>query len=195
MFFVSILQEPSPIETMRRRYAFFLIACLLLVSADATASTWSKASFKQVYKRAQEQAGQAEQRIPSMDDCFCKLNGEVDECNCKIDYIDKFNNYKIHPRINALVSQHNFFRYIKINLKKICQFWPDDARCSLKDCHVTTCSEDDLPEHFKKHFQEQQAKALQQQQKQQLNNANSENNEVNFKSTRFFLSTTQFLLD
>lgn len=87
----------------------------------------------------------------SANDCFCKLTGDVDDCNCKIDYIDKFNNYQVHPRLRALV-QHSYFRYIKINLKKICQFWPDDARCSLKDCHVTTCSEEDLPDHFKKYF-------------------------------------------
>ena len=78
--------------------------------------------------------------MPNLENCFCKLNGDVDDCNCKIDYIDKFNNYQIHPRISSLV-QSNYFRFIKINLKKICQFWPDDARCSLKDCHVQVCSE------------------------------------------------------
>lgn len=63
----------------------------------------------------------------------------VDDCDCKIEKIDKFNNYKFHPLISTLVEK-DYFRYIRINLKKICQFWPDDARCSLKDCHIKVCS-------------------------------------------------------
>ncbi len=80
-----------------------------------------------------------------------KLNGDVDDCHCKVENIDKFNNYRIYPRIKTLM-QKDYFRYIKVNLKKICQFWSDDARCSLKDCHVQICTEDDLPANFKSFF-------------------------------------------
>jgi len=85
------------------------------------------------------------------DQCFCKLNGEVDDCQCKIEYIDKFNNYRIQPFISNLM-QKDYFRFVKVNLKKICQFWPDDARCSLRDCHVKSCEEEELPEKFRKYF-------------------------------------------
>lgn len=63
----------------------------------------------------------------------------MEDCDCKIEKIDKFNNYKFHPLISTLV-QKDYFRYIRVNLKKICQFWPDDAKCSLRDCHITVCN-------------------------------------------------------
>jgi hypothetical protein len=81
-----------------------------------------------------------DKNVPSLDQCFCKLKGDVDDCNCKIDYIDKYNNYRLHPRINNLIETP-YFRYIKMNINKICQFWADDARCSLRDCHVKVCNE------------------------------------------------------
>lgn len=85
--------------------------------------------------------------------CFCKLNGEVDDCECKIESIDKFNNYKIYPRLKSLV-QKDYFRYIKLNLKKECKFWPsNDGKCALKDCHVEICNEDDLPKDFVTYFE------------------------------------------
>ena len=69
-----------------------------------------------------------------------KLYGEVDDCECKIENIDKFNNYRIYPRLSMLVKK-DYFRFIKVNLNKICRFWPDDARCSIKDCQLKKCSE------------------------------------------------------
>lgn len=84
----------------------------------------------------------------SSDQCFCKLNGDVDDCECKVETLDAFNNYKVHPRVRSLV-QKNYFRYIQLNLNKICKFWSDDAKCSLKDCHVKVCTEDDLPASFR----------------------------------------------
>lgn len=87
--------------------------------------------------------------------CFCKLREEVDDCDCKIESIDKFNNYQVHPRVNALVEK-DYFRFIKLNLNKICQFWTDDARCSLKDCHVKACNQDDLPASFRNIINQQE---------------------------------------
>ncbi|CAF0852159.1 unnamed protein product [Brachionus calyciflorus] len=92
------------------------------------------------------------------DKCFCKLREEVDDCECKIESIDKLNNYQVHPRINTIV-QKDYFRFIKLNLNKICQFWTDDARCSLKDCHVKSCNQDDLPASFRNIINQQDENA------------------------------------
>jgi hypothetical protein len=59
----------------------------------------------------------------------------------------------MYPRISMLV-QKDYFRFIKVNLNKICQFWPDDAKCGLKDCQLKECNQDDLPNNFKSYFQE-----------------------------------------
>ena len=80
--------------------------------------------------------------------CFCKLQGEIDDCSCSIESVDSFNNLKIYPRLNSLLSQ-DYFRYFRTNLQKECPFWPDDSRCSLKDCHVNGCSEEELPDGLK----------------------------------------------
>lgn len=80
--------------------------------------------------------------------CFCQLQGMVDDCQCNIDTIDHFNNYKIYPVLNSLL-QKDYFRFFKVNLKHPCPFWPDDGRCALRDCSVTTCSEDSIPQSLK----------------------------------------------
>lgn len=79
----------------------------------------------------------------SDDSCFCKLEGEVDDCLCSVASIDSLNNNKIFPRLQSLLTK-NYFRYFKVNLKKPCPFWSDDSRCALKDCHVV-CEKDNVP--------------------------------------------------
>jgi hypothetical protein len=70
-----------------------------------------------------------------------KLLGRVDDSNnASIELIDKFNNFRLLPIINSLV-QKDYFRYFKVNMKKVCQFWANDARCSLKDCHIQVCND------------------------------------------------------
>ncbi|WAR18443.1 ERO1B-like protein [Mya arenaria] len=76
--------------------------------------------------------------------CFCKLNGEVDDCQCKVESLDSLNNDQIYPRMKSLLSR-NFFRYFKVNLHKECPFWADDSRCAMKNCAVEMCTQDDLP--------------------------------------------------
>ncbi|XP_071165762.1 ERO1-like protein alpha isoform X3 [Mytilus edulis] len=76
--------------------------------------------------------------------CFCKLQGEVDDCKCKVETLDSINNQKIYPRLQSLLSK-DYFRYFKVNLKKTCPFWSDDSRCALKDCHVDMCNQDEIP--------------------------------------------------
>ncbi|XP_061183412.1 ERO1-like protein beta [Saccostrea echinata] len=80
--------------------------------------------------------------------CFCKLQGEVDDCSCKVENLDSLNNKKIYPILKSLL-QRDYFRYFKVNLMKPCPFWSDDSRCALKDCHVQSCSEDQVPEGLK----------------------------------------------
>lgn len=80
--------------------------------------------------------------------CFCKLKGEIDDCSCSVESVDSFNNLKVYPRLNSLLSR-DYFRFWRANLQKECRFWADDGRCSLKDCHVNGCSEDELPDGLK----------------------------------------------
>ncbi|KAK7104719.1 hypothetical protein V1264_019389 [Littorina saxatilis] len=78
------------------------------------------------------------------DACFCKLQGEVDDCSCKVESLDSLNNNKIYPRLKSLMT-NNYFKYFKVNLKKRCPFWTDDSRCAMKDCHVNVCEPDSVP--------------------------------------------------
>uniref|UniRef100_A0A023FPJ4 Putative endoplasmic reticulum oxidoreductin-1-like protein n=1 Tax=Amblyomma cajennense TaxID=34607 RepID=A0A023FPJ4_AMBCJ len=82
--------------------------------------------------------------------CFCLLQGQVDDCACNIDTIDHFNNFKVYPILKSLL-QKDYFRFFKVNLKRPCPFWADDSRCALRDCSVTTCSEDSLPQSLRGH--------------------------------------------
>uniref|UniRef100_A0A3P8QDK4 Endoplasmic reticulum oxidoreductase beta n=1 Tax=Astatotilapia calliptera TaxID=8154 RepID=A0A3P8QDK4_ASTCA len=72
--------------------------------------------------------------------CFCHLTGVLDDCFCDVESIDIFNNLKIYPRIRKL-TERDYFRYYRVNLKRPCPFWPDDGHCSIKDCHVEPCPE------------------------------------------------------
>ncbi|XP_041977793.1 ero1-like protein isoform X2 [Aricia agestis] len=76
--------------------------------------------------------------------CFEALHGALGDCSCNVDTIDYFNNVKIFPRIQSLVSK-DYFRFFKVNLKKECPFWADDSRCAMKYCHIKTCSQESVP--------------------------------------------------
>lgn len=76
--------------------------------------------------------------------CFDELHGALGDCSCNVDTIDYFNNVKIFPRIQSLVSK-DYFRFYKVNLKKECPFWVDDSRCAMKYCHIKTCTQESVP--------------------------------------------------
>ncbi|KAI3352671.1 hypothetical protein L3Q82_020128 [Scortum barcoo] len=76
--------------------------------------------------------------------CFCQLTGVLDDCFCDVESIDVFNNFKIYPRIKKL-TEKDYFRYYRVNLKRPCPFWPDDGQCAIKDCHVEPCPESKIP--------------------------------------------------
>uniref|UniRef100_A0A1B0DI98 Uncharacterized protein n=2 Tax=Phlebotomus papatasi TaxID=29031 RepID=A0A1B0DI98_PHLPP len=80
--------------------------------------------------------------------CFCQLEGTIDDCTCNVDTVDHFNNMKIYPRLNSLLSS-DYFRFYKVNLKQQCPFWADDSRCAMKFCSVQPCDERDVPEGIK----------------------------------------------
>uniref|UniRef100_A0A3B4AE94 Uncharacterized protein n=1 Tax=Periophthalmus magnuspinnatus TaxID=409849 RepID=A0A3B4AE94_9GOBI len=68
------------------------------------------------------------------------LTGDLDDCFCDVESIDVFNNFKIYPKIKKL-TERDYFRYYRVNLKRPCPFWPDDSHCDIKDCHVEPCPE------------------------------------------------------
>uniref|UniRef100_A0A3B4XWL2 Endoplasmic reticulum oxidoreductase 1 beta n=1 Tax=Seriola lalandi dorsalis TaxID=1841481 RepID=A0A3B4XWL2_SERLL len=69
-----------------------------------------------------------------------QLTGVLDDCFCDVESIDVFNNFNIYPLVQKL-TERDYFRYYRVNLKRPCPFWPDDGHCSIKDCHVEPCPE------------------------------------------------------
>lgn len=63
----------------------------------------------------------------------------MDECECSVDFVDKFNNNRVYPRLKSLLAK-NYFRFFKVNFKKPCPFWPDDGACASTACAVQSCS-------------------------------------------------------
>ena len=79
------------------------------------------------------------------DKCFCKLEGHIDDCSCKVNTVDDFNNKKIYPRLKSLVSK-DFFRYFQYQPNKKCKFWDSSSgKCSSSYCQVKQCATTDLP--------------------------------------------------
>lgn len=83
----------------------------------------------------------------STERCFCELSGKPEECCCDVETVDKLNR-EIHPVISELVTK-NFFKFFRVNLNRPCPFWPDDGACALRDCSVSACKEEELPEGIK----------------------------------------------
>ena len=44
--------------------------------------------------------------------CFCQLTGYLDDCTCKIEELDNYNNKIIYPQLYQIL-QRNYFRYYK----------------------------------------------------------------------------------
>ncbi|XP_041958634.1 LOW QUALITY PROTEIN: ERO1-like protein beta [Alosa sapidissima] len=91
--------------------------------------------------------------------CFCQLTGVLDDCFCDVESIDVFNNFKVYPLIRKL-TERDFFRYYKVNLRRPCPFWVDDGHCSIKDCHVEPCPESKIPVGIKSGNYNKYSKAL-----------------------------------
>uniref|UniRef100_A0A4W4FNG2 ERO1-like protein alpha n=1 Tax=Electrophorus electricus TaxID=8005 RepID=A0A4W4FNG2_ELEEL len=71
--------------------------------------------------------------------CFCKVTGSLDDCACDVETIDSFNNRKLFPQLQKLLSS-DYFRFYKVNLNNPCPFWTDSGHCGLRDCAVKPCT-------------------------------------------------------
>lgn len=92
-------------------------------------------------------------------ECFCKMDESVDNCACSNSSLDFFNNENVFPALKNLL-QRDFFKFykvilyflfynlLKVNMEKPCPFWPDDRKCSSKECSIGYC-DDEVPLAFK----------------------------------------------
>ncbi|XP_026855661.2 ERO1-like protein alpha [Electrophorus electricus] len=80
--------------------------------------------------------------------CFCKVTGSLDDCACDVETIDSFNNRKLFPQLQKLLSS-DYFRFYKVNLNNPCPFWTDSGHCGLRDCAVKPCTPNEIPEGLK----------------------------------------------
>jgi len=86
-----------------------------------------------------------QKNLPLSDQCFCKLEGQIDDCSCKVDTVDAFNNLQIYPRLKSILAK-DYFRYFEYQPNKKCPFWdPTSGKCKSSYCQVQSCSTTDLP--------------------------------------------------
>ncbi|KAI8116965.1 Ero1-like protein [Lucilia cuprina] len=83
-------------------------------------------------------------KLDSNKNCFCELEGSINDCSCEVDTVDHFNNIKIFPRLSSLLVK-NYFRFYRVNLHRDCPFWPDDSKCAMRFCQVQNCEEKSIP--------------------------------------------------
>ncbi|KAF3831149.1 hypothetical protein GH733_002387, partial [Mirounga leonina] len=76
------------------------------------------------------------------------VSGYLDDCTCDVETIDRFNNYRLFPRLQKLLES-DYFRYYKVNLKRPCPFWNDISQCGRRDCAVRPCQSDEVPDGIK----------------------------------------------
>lgn len=100
--------------------------------------------FSVIFLICSTSSSQNSSDLKSGDHCFCQLKGQIDDCSCNVDTVDYYNNVKIFPRLQSLLSK-DFFRFYKINLKRVCPFWSDDGRCAMRYCHVEPCLDESIP--------------------------------------------------
>jgi len=87
--------------------------------------------------------------LPLSEKCFCQLDGVIDDCSCKVDTVDDFNNKKIYPRLKSLLAK-DYFRYFQYQPNKKCLFWDNSSgRCASNYCQVKNCATNDLPPGFR----------------------------------------------
>lgn len=85
------------------------------------------------------------QKQPAGEQCFCKLEGQIDDCLCSVDTVDHFNNMKIYPRLQSILLKP-FFRFFQYNPNKPCPFWDTaNDKCASPNCGVKPCQPDEIP--------------------------------------------------
>ncbi len=99
--------------------------------------------------------------------CFCQLEGRIDDCLCSVDTVDHFNNMKIYPRLQSLLSKP-YFRYFWYNARRRCPFWDDSSgKCASENCGVRPCQDEEIPPGLKGSAPGAKRQQQQQQQQQQ----------------------------
>ncbi|KAI0227221.1 ERO1-like protein beta [Lamellibrachia satsuma] len=94
------------------------------------------------------------------------LKGEIDDCSCKVENVDSFNNVKIYPLISSLLER-DYFRYYKLNIFRPCPFGSNaDGKCGSRSCAVDKCKDEHIPTGLKKnHSQNKYSREAQKQEK------------------------------
>ena len=54
----------------------------------------------------------------------------------------------VFPLLQSLTATP-FMRYFKVSLYCDCPLWPDDVMCSMRDCSVCECEDDEVPKPWK----------------------------------------------
>eukprot|EP00123_Amoebidium_parasiticum_P012284 comp21250_c1_seq1/m.28952 comp21250_c1_seq1/g.28952 ORF comp21250_c1_seq1/g.28952 comp21250_c1_seq1/m.28952 type:complete len:481 (-) comp21250_c1_seq1:214-1656(-) len=78
-----------------------------------------------------------------VEECFCKLVGQVDDCCCDFNTVNETNRH-ILPVLEKLLHKP-FFTFYKTNVFKPCPFWKDDGQCGRQSCALKECKPDELP--------------------------------------------------
>jgi len=68
------------------------------------------------------------------------LHGNVSECCCSFDDIEKTNIETVRPLLEKVVATP-FFSHFKVDLFSSCELWDDAPLCMLRECSVCECSE------------------------------------------------------
>lgn len=91
-------------------------------------------------------------RVFTNEECQLTRNNDmVDDCDCRISDLNELNNQRLYPLLKKIV-QKNYFRFFPVNLKKKCQFWPNQGHCSLRTCAIKACPIETLPETLRETF-------------------------------------------
>lgn len=73
------------------------------------------------------------------------LEGNISDCCCDYATVNKLNRDVLNPLLSLIVKQP-YFKYFKVNLWCDCPFWEDEGMCSLRDCSVCECTEEEKNE-------------------------------------------------
>lgn len=73
------------------------------------------------------------------------LEGNISDCCCDYATVNKLNRDVLNPLLSLIVKQP-YFKYFKVNLYCDCPFWQDEGMCSLRDCSVCQCTEEEKNE-------------------------------------------------
>ncbi|KAJ3113749.1 hypothetical protein HK100_001892 [Physocladia obscura] len=74
----------------------------------------------------------------------CKPSGLIEDACCEYKTIEQVND-EIAPFLDDLVKT-SFFRYVKIDLNRGCNFWKEDHFCFQEGCAVEPADEAEIPE-------------------------------------------------